>query len=117
MLKCFNYNCIFQNQTEIIKKTAKFLNRTITNEQIIELSEHLKFSKMRTNPAVNLEHILKEKGADENNPDVKFIRKGKIGDWKNYMSADLSQKFDNWMQKNLENTDLKLDTESSIYEQ
>lgn len=71
---------------------------------------------MMKNPAVNLEHILKEKNFDENNPDVKFIRKGKIGDWKNYMSEDLSKKFDNWMQKHLENTDLKLDTESSICE-
>ncbi|KAI4491865.1 hypothetical protein M0804_003257 [Polistes exclamans] len=110
------YEDLKKDQVEIIKKTTKFLDKTITNEQIIELSEHLKFSKMAANPAVNLEQILKQKGADENDPNAKFIRKGKVGDWKNYMSEDLSIKFDNWMKKHLEGTDLKLETEISTCE-
>lgn len=92
----------------MIKKTAKFLSKNVTDEQIIGLCEHLKFSKMATNPSVNMELLLGK--AQKDDPDHKFIRKGKVGDWTNYMSEDLVRRFDEWMEKYLCGTGLKFHT-------
>jgi estrone sulfotransferase len=80
------------------------LGKNITNEQIVELCEHLKFSKMAANPSVNMQLLLTN---EENDPNSKFIRKGKVGDWTNYMSQDLAQRFDEWMNKHLHGTGLQ----------
>lgn len=61
---------------------------------------------MAKNPAVNLEHIFEQ----AEDPNKKFIRKGKVGDWRNYMSDDLSRKFDEWTEKNTKDTGLVFDT-------
>lgn len=82
----------------------------MTDEQISGLREHLKFTKMATNPSMNMEMLLTSKSATTNDPNLKFIRKGKIGDWTNYMSEDLAQRFDEWTEKHLYGTGLKFDT-------
>ncbi|XP_066581898.1 luciferin sulfotransferase [Prorops nasuta] len=106
------YEEMKKNQSEAIRKTAKFLNKSVSEEQISELCEHLKFSKMAANPAVNMEHVLADMRVQVDDPDVKFIRKGKVGDWRNYMSEELAQRFDEWTEKNLRGTGLKFDTEN-----
>jgi len=88
----------------MIKRAAEFLGKSITNEQIIELCEHLKFSKMAANPSVNMQLLLTN---EENDPNLKFIRKGKVGDWTNYMSQDLAQRFDEWANERLCGTGLR----------
>lgn len=105
-------DCIFQDQIAVIKKTAKFLSKNVTDEQIVGLCEHLKFSKMATNPSVNMELLLGSRKAQEDDPDYKFIRKGKVGDWTNYMSEDLARRFDEWTEKNLCGTGLKFHTDN-----
>ena len=39
---------------------------------------------------------------------IKFMRKGKVGDWKNYFDNEANQSFDQWISKNLSGTDIKL---------
>lgn len=41
--------------------------------------------------------------------DVGFIRKGEVGDWKNYMSDELVAKFDAWTETNLAGTGLSFE--------
>ncbi|XP_003704743.2 sulfotransferase 2 [Megachile rotundata] len=108
------YEEMKKNQVEAIKKTAKFLGKSVTDEQVAGLSEHLKFSKMAANPAINLESILPQKGVPE---DDKFIRKGKVGDWRNYMSEEVSKRFDEWTEKHLRGSDLEFDKEVISYEE
>lgn len=76
---------------------AKFLDKNYTDEQVESLVEHLSFSKMRQNPAINLEPILEkiyESPESRPDPDNKFIRKGQVGDWRNYMSDEIAARFD-----------------------
>ncbi|XP_034178892.1 sulfotransferase 2 [Osmia lignaria lignaria] len=108
------YEEMKKNQVEAIKKTAKFLGKNVTEEEITGLSEHLKFSKMAANPAINLESILPQKGVSD---DDKFLRKGKVGDWRNYMSEELSQRFDEWTEKHLRGSGLDFDKEVVTYEE
>lgn len=98
------YEEMKKNQKGVIIKMAEFLGITATEEQVDELARHLEFSRMAANPAINLEQILCQNNDDD--PNVKFIRKGKIGDWTNYMDDELSRKFDKWTEKNLKGTGL-----------
>lgn len=98
----------------------------LTINDLNRMYEHLKFDKMKSNPAVNLDPIIKnfhknnnnynknqnnnDNDNDENN-DVKFIRKGQIGDWKNHISEELSKKFDKWIEKNTKESDLTFEYE------
>ena len=41
----------------VIRKTADFLNKTISPDQVFQLAEHLSFKKMKDNKAVNKEEF------------------------------------------------------------
>lgn len=93
----------------IITKCAKFLNssNTLTAADIQKMCDHLDVHKMQRNPAVNLEPIL---GINEfKGKGVKFIRKGQIGDWRNYMTDDISDKFDRWIREKMSGSGLEFD--------
>lgn len=98
-----------RNLPEMIEKCAKFLNNeenSITKEQTQIMCDYLKFDKMQKNPAVNLEPII---GYDEQ--PVKFIRKGQIGDWKNYMDEEMSGRFDKWIEEKFGGSGLEFEYE------
>ncbi|XP_048505631.1 luciferin sulfotransferase-like [Athalia rosae] len=99
------YEEMQKDQAGAIRKTAKFLNKVVTASQVSGLCEHLKFSKMAANPAVNLEYMI---GKSEDS-DLKFIRKGKVGDWRNHMSVELAERFDQWTEINTKGSGLKLE--------
>lgn len=94
-----------------VKKCAAFMEvNDLTEEDIIKLCDHLNFEKMQKNPAVNLEPLL-HFNDNKTKPDMKFIRKGQIGDWKNFMSPEISAKFDEWIELNSKDTGLSFDEE------
>lgn len=72
------------------------------------LLEHLKFDNLSKNESVNYD-FGKKMGFV--NQDGNFIRNGKTGDWKNHFSPELNRQIDEWIEKNLEGTDLKFDLE------
>lgn len=52
--------------------------------------------------------MAKRRGADcpVRSDEAPFIRKGEVGDWKNYMSEELVAKFDAWTETNIVGTGL-----------
>lgn len=56
-----------------IQKVAKFLEKCLTEEQLDQLTEHLKFDNFEKNPSVNNE-APKKMGLLSS--DGKFLRKG-----------------------------------------
>lgn len=97
-----------------IAKCARFLNvaEPLSNDDIDRMLVHLNFEQMQNNTAVNLEaiEVIATKMATPTNT-IRFIRKGQVGDWKNYMSADLSSRFDEWIERNSKGSDLKFEYE------
>ncbi|XP_046448183.1 sulfotransferase 1E1-like [Daphnia pulex] len=91
-----------------IVKVATFLNQSPTDEQLDKITEHLRFDNFEKNESVNNEAGKKQGWM---NPDGKFIRKGKTGDWKNHFSPELNSRIDEWIEKNLAGSDLKFVTE------
>ncbi len=80
----------------MVEQVCKFLGKHYTDAQIDGLLEHLSFMKMRQNPAINLEPILEQmfEPVERKTSDNKFIRKGQVGDWRNYLSEDMAMEFD-----------------------
>lgn len=75
-----------------VKQVAKFLNKSVTKDQLEKLLAHLNFDSMKNNDSVNYETM--------GNSNVKFIRKGIVGDYKNLMSTETIEKFDEWILRN-----------------
>lgn len=79
----------------VVLKVAKFLGTELNEEQIKKLLEHLSFDSMLNNPSCNYDFAM---GIFFN--EGRFIRKGIIGDHKNYMTDDVIKIFDDWIAKN-----------------
>ena len=47
-----------KNLPDVIKKTAKFLNKTLSDEEVLKLAEHLSFENMKKNKSVNKEVMM-----------------------------------------------------------
>ena len=100
---------IFQDLRGSILKIAEFLGRTLDDEQIRNLTKHLSFENMKNNPSVN-------RGL---NDPVKFIRRkairedtfmssGKVGKWKEIMTQSVVQRFHEWEQEHIKDTNYPL---------
>ncbi|XP_014205449.1 sulfotransferase 1C4-like [Copidosoma floridanum] len=92
----------------VIRKTANFLGKSLTDQKVRELEDHLSFASMKKNPALNLNHvagIINEKKMFGTNfkAEGDFLRKGLVGQWKTEMSEELIKKFDDWTEEKLKN--------------
>lgn len=111
------YEDMKRDLPSVIRQCAEHLevNRTITSDDIDKLCDHVKFEKMEKNMSVNLETIVfhdelaKESINQEMYNKVKFIRKGQIGDWQNHFSPETNEKFDKWIEENLDSTGMTFD--------
>lgn len=79
------------------EKVASFLEKKIPEKDMDKLMEHLSFQKMKQNPTCNLDAIVKAVGGEEGT----FMRKGQTGDWKNYFSNELAEKFNETFKKSV----------------
>ena len=79
-----------------IKKVAKFLGKDVTDEMVGKLVDHLGFTKMKHNAAVNREDGVLNGLFNE---DGYFMRKGEIGDWKNYFTDEMNKRMDEAIEK------------------
>lgn len=80
----------------VVKQVAKFLNKTVPNEQMDKILEHLSFQSMQKNPSTN----YKPKVGKTDDPQQQFIRKGIVGDYKNLMTPEVIAEFDKWIAEN-----------------
>lgn len=86
----------------VIRQTAKFLGKTLNDDEVLKLEDHLSFESMKTNKSVNNEDEGREmaelfKNGSEN---IRFIRQGKVGGYKTDMSPQLIRQFDEWTEVN-----------------
>lgn len=97
----------FQDLSAVIKKTANFLGKDLTNEQVSSLKQHLSFESMKKNPCVNrdeeIKKIIESKiyGENLNLGKGSLMRTGNVGGWKTVMSMELIQQFDDWTNEQL----------------
>ncbi|XP_061377242.1 sulfotransferase 1E1-like [Danaus plexippus] len=86
----------------VIDKVCKFLGKDFSDEQKNKLVEYLNFENMKNRSAP------KFKKTDDTDSEMQFLRKGKSGNWVNYFhSQELMKELDEYMERNLNNTDLR----------
>lgn len=73
---------MLQDLPSVIRRTAKFLEKDLSDRQVAELAHHLSFKEMKYNSAINGEEFIKEvKEKHEmstEDPELTFIRKGEV---------------------------------------
>jgi len=91
-----------KDSKKVIEELCEFLGHPLPQEKIDALVEHVSFDKMKKNTAVNPSSHIGMTG------EKNFMRKGKVGDWKNFFSGELEEKFHTWVKQNVERTGIKL---------
>lgn len=87
----------------VIKQVASFLGRTVTETELHLIADHCSFGSMSKNKYVNNEDILAL--PSERAKNMKFMRKGQVGDWKNHLTSVQLEAFQKWTAKHLAGTD------------
>lgn len=85
---------------QTLQKLANFLGKTLSDNELPQLMDHLEFENFKSNPSVNYKF---NEDHPENNG---IVRRGKIGG-NQEMTKEISQKFDVWINKNLKDSDLR----------
>ena len=92
----------FEDMKKDIKKevldTCKFTGNTLTPEKLEDLLAHISIGSMKNNRSVNIPKPPNNRGD--------FIRKGVVGDHKNFFSESRENKWNAWIKEKLENTSL-----------
>jgi hypothetical protein len=83
----------------IIRETCNFLGKHLTEYRILQLDDHLYVDNFRK---------LVTESYPDNPSFAKFVRKGKVGDWKNYFTDEKLKIWNAWIAKNLEGTEIKM---------
>ena len=94
--------------TPSVKKVARFLGKNLSDDMVEKLVNHLSFKQMKDNPAVNKEASRKLGLFTE---EGHFMRKGEIGDWKNYFTDDMNKRMDEAIEKHFNPIGLKFQYE------
>ena len=87
-------------------KVSKFLGKQLLDDVIPGIIEHLSFESMKNNKTTNYSNLPE---FDESiSP---FVRKGTIGDWKNYFSEEQSALVEKMYKAKIESLGINLDFE------
>ncbi|KAK8405093.1 hypothetical protein O3P69_001583 [Scylla paramamosain] len=86
-----------------LRKINEFLGAGLSEEKLEAIKRHISFSSMKSRAGTLPGNPFKK----EQDKTV-FFRKGIVGDWKNNFSPELQEEMDQWIKKNLTDTDLNL---------
>ena len=84
---------------------AKFLKKPLSDDLISRIAEQCTFSGMKKNAA---SYLLKKPGSVGG---TSLLRKGVVGDWKNYFTPELNERFENEVLAKLKGSGLEFDFE------
>lgn len=87
-----------------MRKINEFLGTNMSEERLEAIAQYTSFSAMKSRGDPLKDDIFEK----ENENEVKFFRKGKMGDWKNHFTPEQTKEMDEWIKKNVADTDLSL---------
>ena len=82
---------------------ANFVNKPLSDDLISRIAEQFTFSGMKKNAA---SYELKNKEGE-----TSMLRKGVVGDWKNYFTPELNERFEKEVLAKLKGSGLEFDFE------
>ncbi|GMS86917.1 hypothetical protein PENTCL1PPCAC_9092, partial [Pristionchus entomophagus] len=91
----------------VMEDLESFVGVPLSKEQRVAVVQHCSFGSMRDNKMTNREgweHLFDDKGP-------KFMRKGIVGDWKNYFTVAQNEEFDELYKKKMTGSGLDFEFE------
>ncbi|XP_073492103.1 sulfotransferase 1 family member D1-like isoform X1 [Aquarana catesbeiana] len=95
------YEDMLEDPKREIRKVMKFMNQELPEEIVEKIHKNTSFQAMKDNPMANysafplMDHSISP-----------FMRKGICGDWKNQFTVAQNERFDEYYQKEMSDTDL-----------
>lgn len=89
-----------QNLHEQVQQIIKFIDIELSEEQIQRVIDHCSFNSMKANKMTN-----RDIGWLFDQNVSKFMRKGEVGDWKNYFTLAQSELFDTLYEKEMQSVE------------
>ncbi|KAM6185193.1 amine sulfotransferase-like [Rhynchocyon petersi] len=83
-----------------VLKICSFLEKELSDEDVDAVVKQATFQNMKNNPQANYDNILKN-DIGQRKSDGHFLRKGTIGDWKQHMTVEQSERFDKVFQEKM----------------
>ncbi|XP_017835448.1 sulfotransferase 1E1-like [Drosophila busckii] len=105
-----SYERMKSNLRGVVEDLCQFLNKTVTEQQMERLLKHLSFEEMKKNPTTNhrWEHGQRPKQNNNNNEVYNFIRRGKVGGYKDVLSPQLIDKANAYIEQRLQANNVTL---------
>ena len=98
-MKILWYENMKKDLNSVIKDVAKFLGFDLTESEVMKLDDHLYIDNFR-------KVFTESYGGDEIMKN--FIRRGQVGDWKEYFDETNANIWDAWISSNLDDTGIEL---------
>lgn len=86
-----------------VRLTASFLNKPLSEDIINRIAEQCSFNGMTKDLSRYTVHV--------NESQTSILRKGVVGDWKNYFTPELNERFEKEVLSKIEGTGLEFDFE------
>lgn len=102
------YEDMKENPKREIQKILKFLEKDLDDQVLNKIVYNTSFEIMKDNPMTNYTRDFEGIMDHSVSP---FMRKGSVGDWKNYFTVALNKKFDEDYRKKMADTSLVFRTE------
>ncbi|KAG8223340.1 hypothetical protein J437_LFUL001218, partial [Ladona fulva] len=101
------YEDMKKDLPSIVNKVNNFLEKKpLTPESLSKICSHLSFESMKENHSVNYKFWKKEDVTEKSKgSEINFMRKGKVGSWKEEMKPEIWKRFDRWTEENLRDSD------------
>ncbi|XP_059364056.1 amine sulfotransferase-like [Carassius carassius] len=97
------YEEMIKDLRAVVERITSFLERNLTSQQLNEVIEHSTFKNMKNNPQANYQQIPV---ILLNHQLGTFLRKGTVGDWKNYFTVAQNERFDKVYQQKMKEVPL-----------
>ncbi len=102
-LHFLTYEDLQEDFSSAVAKIAAHLDQAMSDEQMAKLKEKVAFRNMKDNIFVN-----KSKEIRQESDGPKFMRSGKVGDWKNHFDSVTNREWDEWISEKLKGTGMKM---------
>ena len=101
-LKFLWYEDMMEDQMGIIDDLCSFLDHPLSAQQKETLADHVKFSNMKQNPNTN-----PTAGVDLPPGKPDFMRKGEVGNWRQFFDDETAEEWQGWINENIAGTGLE----------
>lgn len=103
------YEDLIKDLPGAIRNVAKFMDKTVNEDQVARLAEHLNIRNFKNNPSVNCEELKRIKLLKSG--EQGFVRLGKTDGWSDEYSPELKERVLKWIEDNSKDLGFKFPVE------